>query len=313
MSTTVGDQMSGVKVPKLTVRERLATLRAQKMIMAYAVVIPAALFYLTFFLYPVIRAFFLSFTNYRMMSSAREVVGLNNYVRLFSDPKWKLALGHTFQYTAMAVPTVIILAMILALLVNQVTVGRGIYRAIYFAPVMTAGVAIAIIFRYLLHPSLGVGNQVLRLVGLPPYQWYLNPGNAMPTLVLITTFESVGYSMIILLAGLQNIPQHFYDAAKVDGAGAWQRFLFVTIPLLQPTLLFVFVTSVIGAFQVFTAAYLFSAAPRNAMSVALTYVYRWGIHEGYLGYASAAAVVLFGIIMIFTLVQLRLLRVRWEY
>jgi ABC-type sugar transport system permease subunit len=313
MTTSESERVTGIKAPKLTLRERLGTLHAQKMMMAYGIVIPAALFYLIFFLYPVIRAFFLSFTNYRMMSGDRSFVAFQNYERLFGDEKWGLALNHTFQYTAMSVPAVIILAMILALLVNQIKAGKAIYRGIYFAPVMTAGVAMAIIFRYTLHPSLGIGNQILRFFGLPPYQWYLNPGNAMPTLVLITVFEGVGYQMIILLAGLQNIPAHFYDAAKVDGAGIWQRFRFITIPLLQPTLLFVFVTSVIGSFQVFTTAYLFGAAPRNGMSVALTYIYRWGIREGYLGYASSAAIILFGIIMIFTLIQLRLLRVRWEY
>jgi ABC-type sugar transport system permease subunit len=311
--TEAFEKQPPVPYQKTSVWKRFRTLHVQKMIVAYAVVIPAAAYYILFFVYPLFRAVYFSFTNYRMISAPKAFVGLLNYQQLFNDDKWITALKHTFEYTALYVPSVFVLALIMALVINQLTFGRGFFRAVYFAPVMTAGVAVAIIFRYVLHPSLGLGNEVLRIFGLPPSQWYLTPGDAMPTLVLISGWESIGYQMILLLAGLQNIPAHFYDAAKVDGAGIWQRFRYITMPLLQPTLLFVIVTTVIGAFQQFTDAYLFAGAPRQGMSVALTYIYGYGITEGYLGFASAAAIVLFVIIMIFTLIQLRLMRVRWEY
>jgi ABC-type sugar transport systems, permease components len=252
---------------------------------------------------------------YQIGAPSKYFIGLENYKQLVTDPEFLISLKNTFIYVATYVPAVILLSLILALLLNTIHRGAGIYRAIYFAPVMTAGVAVAIIWRFVLHPSLGPANQVLRALGLPPSDWLVGASTAMPSMVLVSVWQSMGFQTILFLAGLKGIPQHFYDAAKIDGAGRWQCFRHITWPLLQHTTLFVTITTIIGSFQIFTLAYLFGrmGGPGNSLLVVVSYIQHEVMSRGNLGYASAIAVVLFVIILFFTVMQLKVGRVRWQY
>ena len=290
-------------------------LRTQQLLTAYLFVLPAIVFFLIFLVYPLVRGLAMSLQNYHIAAADKPFVGLENYRKLFSDPDFSTSVFATFRFTVMYVPTVIVIALALAVMLNMIRRGAALYRAIYFAPVMTAGVAVALIWRYVMHPSLGSANLLLESVGLPPLEWFVSASTAMPSLVLVSVWQSMGLQTILFLAGLQGIPQHFYDAAKIDGAGQWQSFRHITLPLLQHTTLFVTVTTIIGSFQVFTLAFLFGrdGGPGKSILVMVVYIQHTIMGRGNAGYAAAMAFILFTIIMIFTLAQLILLRARWEY
>ena len=299
---------------KLKFLQRLRTLRGQQLLAAYLVMLPLVVSYGLFFVYPFMRAIYMSMTDYRLIAKEKPFIGLQNYQELFANPKWWKSVANTAEYTVLAVPAVLVLGLVIALLLNNIGRGRGFYRAIYFAPVITSGVAVAILWRYMMNPQIGLLNAILRGLGLPGSKWNLGATTVIPSIAMVAVWQSVGYHMILFLAGLQGIPPHFYDAAKVDGANRWQCFRHITLPLLQHTLLFEIVTSVIGSFQIFTmAALLGGQVPRAGGSVIVTFIYGWGLTMGYMGFASAGALVLFIVILIFSLVQLRMGRVRWQY
>jgi multiple sugar transport system permease protein len=257
----------------------------------------------------------MSFQDYKLMALSKPFIGLENYRTAFRDGDFAIALKNTLQYVAMVVPALFVLSLLEALAINLIKRGKALYRAIYFAPVMTGSVAVALVWRYVMHPSYGLANLALRAVGLPPSRWIIGAETAMPSLAMIAIWQSMGYQMILFLAGLQSVPVHLYDAAKIDGAGIWQRFWHITWPLLRPTVTFVLVTSVIGSFQVFDLAYVFGyqGGPQKSLLVLVIYMRDWALELQEVGYASAMAFILFGIIFVFTAIQLRLTRVRWEY
>jgi multiple sugar transport system permease protein len=281
----------------------------------YAFVAPALTLITVFFFLPVLGAFALSLTDFDLYAigdpSLVRFVGGANYRRLFADPVFWQALRNTFYFVLVGGPLSVAAALGAALLVNQ-RIGerwQRFFRSVYFAPVVTTLVAVAIVWRYLYHPRFGLVNWALGLVGIGPIDWLGSVRWAMPAVILLAVWKSFGYNMIILVAGLQSIPAELYEAARLDGANAWQRFRHVTLPQLAPMMLFVSVISMIGYFQLFAEPYVMTAGGplRSTTSVAL-YMYEEGFRWWRMGYAAAIAFILFLVILAATLVQFRLQR-----
>ena len=286
----------------------------KRQLTGYAFISPWLIALVVFIGYPFLAAFYFSFCDYPPLKEP-VFIGLENYRTAFGDVDFIIALKNTFKYVVMVIPALFVVSLVEALAINTIRWGRAVYRTIYFAPVMTGAVAVALIWRYIMHPGIGLANVVLRALGLPPSQWFIHPETAMLSLVIVAIWQSMGYQMILFLAGLQSIPAHLYDAAKIDGAGIWQRFWHITWPLLQPTVGVVLITSIIGAFQIFDLGYMFGGfgGPQKSLLFLVIYMRNRALEVGEVGYASAMAFILFGIIFVFTVVQLRLTRVRWEY
>ena len=277
---------------------------------------PALLLILVFFALPVLAALLLSFTDFdlysiRNFANAR-FVGLRNYQALVHNPVFWLAIRNTFYFALVGGPLTLIVSLGAALLVNApLTRARGLFRTIYFTPFVTTLVAVAIVWRYLYHPQYGLLNAALGSVGIAPIDWLGNPHWAMPAIILLATWKNFGYNMLILIAGLQSIPEELYEAARLDGAGAVRRFRHVTLPMLGPTLLFVGVITMIGYFQVFTEPYVMTGGgPLKSTETVVLLMYEEGFRWWRMGVAAAYAFALFVVILVGTLVQTRLQKVR---
>jgi multiple sugar transport system permease protein len=261
---------------------------------------------------PVGSAVYYSFTQYNVLKPARWI-GLQNYqTMLTDDPLFWTALNNTIYYAMFAVPMGLILALTLALLLNQQVPGIAFFRATFFLPSIVPVVAASVVWAWILNPEFGLINDLLGRLGLYRPPWLTSPQWSKPALILMSLW-SIGPTTIIFLAGLQDIPRHLYEAAEIDGASAWQRFVTVTIPLLTPTIFFNLVVGVIDAFQIFAQVYIISE--RGPVWSTLFYVfYLWqqGFRFFKMGYASALALVLFVIILALTLVVLYTSR-HWVY
>ena len=270
---------------------------------------PWLITFLWFTLGPFIASIFLSFTNYRFIGLP-EWVGLNNYVRLFTDDaKFIRSIINTLYYTAVHVPGIMIMAFFVAILLNQKVRGQPIYRTAFYLPSVTAGVATAYLWILLLQPN-GLINQFLGIVGIDGPNWLTSSTWAMPALILMS-FWGLGTTMIIYLAALQGIPQHLYEAASVDGAGVIRKMWHVTVPMMTPAIFLTAVLQIIGSWQVFTQALIVTnGGPRDSTLFILLHLYRTGFEYFQMGYASAIAWVLFVIILVFTIIQFGVAR-RW--
>ena len=272
---------------------------------------PWLITFLWFTLGPFIASIYLSFTNYRFIGLP-EWVGLNNYVRLFTDDaKFIRSIINTLYYTAVHVPGIMIMAFFVAILLNQKVKGQPIYRTAFYLPSVTAGVATAYLWILLLQPN-GLVNQFLGIVGIDGPNWLTSSTWAMPALILMS-FWGLGTTMIIYLAALQGIPQHLYEAASVDGAGVIRKMWHVTVPMMTPAIFLTAVLQIIGSWQVFTQALIVTnGGPRDSTLFILLHLYRTGFEYFQMGYASAIAWVLFVIILVFTILQFGIAR-RWVY
>ncbi len=267
-----------------------------------------------FFFLPVVASLALSFTDFDLYAIAdprnARFVGLHNYVALLHTPVFWTALENTLYFVAVGAPLSVLVSLATALLVNARLVRfRAFFRAAYFAPFVTTLVAVAIVWRYLYQPRYGLLNAVLGTVGLGPIDWLGDPRWAMPAIILLAVWKNFGYSMLIFIAGLQRIPGELYEAAELDGAGAWARFRYVTLPLLAPTFLFVGIITAIGYFQLFAEPYVMTqGGPLKSTLSMVLYMYEEGFRWWRLGSAAAVAFVLFVIILGCTLLQLRVQR-----
>jgi len=283
---------------------------------AWWFVAPALAVIGVFFVLPVLAALAMSLTDFDIYALADlrnlRVVGLSNYVELLGRPLFWTALGNTFYFVAVGVPLSLAASLGAALLLNaKVARFRRFFRTALFAPVVTTVVAVAVIWRYLLGARYGMLNYVLGALGIPAIDWLGDPRFAMPAIILFAVWKNFGYNMIILLAGLQNIPEVLYEAARMDGASALQRFRFVTLPMLTPILTIVGVLTVAGYFQLFAEPYVMTqGGPLRATTSVVLYMYEEGFRWWRMGYAAAIAFVLFIVILIATLIQFRLQRVR---
>jgi multiple sugar transport system permease protein len=277
---------------------------------------PALAMLALFFFIPVVLAFALSLTDFDLYALADiddlRFAGLDNYAELLKTPLFWKALGNTFYFVLVGVPLSIALslgaAMLLHGLASRLT---GIFRTAMFAPVVTTLVAVAVIWRYLLHTRYGMINYGLDTLGIDPVDWLGDPNWAMPAIILFAVWKNFGYNMVILLAGLQTIPADLYEAARIDGANGWQRFLHVTLPGLGPMLLLVSILTMAGYFQLFAEPYVMTqGGPVESTVSVLYFMYEQGFKWWNLGFASAVAFVLFVIMFAITAVQYRLAQAR---
>ncbi|MEA3308430.1 MAG: sugar ABC transporter permease [Chloroflexota bacterium] len=268
----------------------------------YLSISPWVIGFLLFTLGPVLVSVYFSLTQWTITSPA-EWVGLHNYIRMFTnDPLFWQALKVTGNFVLISVPLKLIFGVALSLLLNLKVRGMNVYRTIFYIPAVISGVAVSLMWIWLLQPDTGVINTLLALVGIKGPGWFWDPQWALFSVALMSVW-SVGGSAIIYLAGLQNIPPHLYEAARIDGAGAWQRFWRITIPLLTPTLFFQLLVEMIESFKVFTQAFVITkGGPLKATYFYLFYFYEEAFQNFNMGYASALAVVLMVIIMTATII-----------
>jgi multiple sugar transport system permease protein len=272
--------------------------------------LPSAVPLVAFTLVPMLGSAWVSLHRWNLISPM-EWVGLENYSSLLTDAATWRVLGHTLYYIAGYLPLVYVGGLGLALLLDRKLRGRNLFRAAYFLPVVTSWVVVALVWQWLLRPGNGLVNQVLGTFGLPQPGWWTDPAWAMPSVILASAWKDLGFVMVILLAGLQAIPTELYEAARVDGAGAWQRFRSITLPLLSPSTFFVLVISLINGFQVFDQVYVMTGGgPAGSSQVVVGQIYDLTFRYGRAGEASALSWLLFVVILAVTVIQVRGQR-RW--
>lgn len=296
----------------------------------YLYLYPAFLVLTAFHLFPVLYALGISFFQASAEDPFHRFVGLENFTRLMDDPVFWGALANTAWYAVLTVISSIVVSLLVALLLNQKLRGQGMYRTVYFLPVVTSVAAVSLVWKLLFHPQRGLLNAGLELVGLPALQWLQEgrgvfemfytwvggPGTAFPaflpagpslalvSVALMSVWKVFGYNVVLFLAGLQNIPAELYEAATIDGASRWDRFRHITWPLLSPTTFFILVVSTISSFQVFAQIFmLYGGNATETSRVIVYYLYEKAFQSFDLGYASAIAFVLFLILFVLTLIQ----------
>ena len=291
------------------------TRRVLENVEAWLFLLPATAVLVVFHFFPIIYAFFVSLLRWNMIDPVRPFVGAENYVRLASDEKFLTALSNTTYYAVVSVAAALPLALLFAVLLNRRIAGLSWYRTAFFIPYVTPLAAGAMAWGWLYHPDrFGLLNYLLDKVGVPPQQWLLDPNQAMPAIIAVAVWSSLGRDVVIFLAGLQNIGADYYEAAQIDGATAWQLFRHITLPLLSPTTYFLIVISMIGAFKVFALPlFLTGGGPLDRTLTIVYSIYQQGFQYFRMGYASAQAYALFAIILFITLVQRRLAAGRVHY
>jgi multiple sugar transport system permease protein len=271
---------------------------------------PSLIPLLLFLIGPMLSSIGLSFLNWNLISPARWV-GLSNYRTLIHDGAFHAALGHTVYFIAGYLPLTFLGGLGLALALNQGLKAISWVRTIYFLPVVTSWVVVALVWKWLLNPQFGIVNRVLGLFGVAGPGWWLDPHWAMPSIILASAWKDLGFTMVIFLAGLQAIPEDYYEAAALDGAGRWSRFRHITLPLLSPATFFVIVISLINNFQVFDQVQVMTqGGPAGSTTVVVQQIVQNAFSYGRMGYAAAMSWVLFAVILVITAVQMRLQK-RW--
>ncbi|MGE5508384.1 MAG: carbohydrate ABC transporter permease [Chitinophagales bacterium] len=298
------------------------TLRRRMALAGYGFIVLPLLFFLAVRIYPALVAMNVSLHEWDIMSKAKPFVGLANYRELLVDPVfWKAALN-TLLYAVITVPLELVLGLAIASLIQSVNHFRGFYRTIYFIPYITSTVAVSWVWRWLYFKNGGILNQLLLALGLPAQPFLAGPGQALYAISAVVIWQALGYYVIIFLAGLEMIPASFREAAKIDGANAWQVFRRITLPLLNPTIVFLAVLGTISSLQIFTQIMNMTSGgygqgdlggPLNSTLSLVAYIYNMAFYKFKMGYASAMTVVLFLVIMVVTLVQMKLFNRRIEY
>lgn len=288
-------------------------LKRGEAIAGYLFLLPNIVGFLVFSSLPVLATLLISALHWDMIR-APTFVGLQNYQQLlFDDPTFWQVLGNTVYYVVGTVPADIILSLLLALALNAQIRGISIFRAIFFIPVISSAVAVAVMWQWLYNTDFGLIDFALGFVGVKAIPWLSSTAWAMPALIIMAIWKHLGYNMIIYLAGLQGIPTTLYEAAAIDGANRWNAFRFITIPLLTPTTFFILVISIINSFQVFDLAFILTrGGPGNATNTVVMDIYNQAFQFFQMGYAAAIAWILFLIIMVFTLIQWRVQK-RWVH
>ncbi len=289
-------------------------LRREETISGYLFILANLLGFLIFNALPIVAAFALSTTAWDLSTTeGPKFVGLQNFTQILQDDLALKTLRNTFYYSFAAVPSGVFIAFCLALLLNRRIPGRLFFRFVYFVPYITLGVAISIVWKWLYHPDLGLFNYLLSYVGIKGPNWLFSTTWSMPAVIILSNWQGIGYAMLIFLAGLQGIPEEYYEAATIDGASGRQKLRHITLPLLSPTTFFVIITSLIGAFQGFDQFYLLTnGGPAFSTTTLVLYIFNNGFTYFKMGYAASLSVVLFGIILIITLLQWRVSK-NWVY
>jgi multiple sugar transport system permease protein len=284
----------------------------RKVGVAAAFLAPSLVVLIGFWIGPMLGTVWVSLQDWNLIGTPT-FAGLDNYAELATDIDFHAALGHTLLYLALYLPLVMVLGLAVALLLNRAMPGTRVFRAIFFLPVISSWVAVSLLWKWILNPANGLLDRALAAVGIDGPGWWTSPDWAMPAIVLASVWKDLGFVAVILLAGLQAIPPDLHEAAQLDGAGGWRRLRSVTLPMLSPSLFFVVVLSLINGFQVFDQVWVMTqGGPAGATSVVVEQIVKYAFSYGRVGYASAMSIVLFAIIMIITLVQIRLQK-RWVH
>ncbi len=275
---------------------------------------PTLVIFSMFILFPVFFSFYLSFHKWNMFSSSHAFVGLANYQRLLTDPEFWMVLKQTAMYTLGTVPLNMIIALFLAIALNKQIKGKRFLRTAFFTPVIISPVAAALIWRWIYDPNFGLLNYATGIFGIPPVNWLNDSRAAMIALILMGVWKTLGVNMILFSAGLQGIPDTYYEAAEIDGAGRWSKFWNITVPMLTPTTFFIMIMSMISSFQVFDIVYvLTSGGPMGSTKVMVFYIYEYAFKFFEMGYASAVAYLFFAMLAVLTLLQVKYMRSRSGY
>ncbi|MEV7632854.1 sugar ABC transporter permease [Microbacterium sp. NPDC089318] len=278
-------------------------------IAGYLFITPWIIGFLVFTAGAMIYSLYISFSNYNLATNTARPVGLDNYAELFDDPRVMVSLGNTLFYVVMAVPLEIIFALVLAMLLNRVGRGAGIFRTLYYLPKMTPAVATAAVFFLLLNGNTGVINEFLRLFGIEGPQWLVDPAWVKPSIVIMTLWTVAG-TMVIFLAALKNVPTELYEVASLDGAGSVRKFFSITLPMISGAMFFNVIVLSIAAFQIFDQAYLLfwrdqsNSSPEASLFYAI-YLFQQAFRQFNFGFAAAMAWLLFVIIMAITVIQVK--------
>ena len=292
---------------KTGVQKKRASKRAKKdWIAAYIFIAPVTIGLVIFYIWPFIQNVWFSFNDVNKFNIAT-FVGMQNYEDMIHDKEVWATFGNTLKYVLCTVPVGLFLSILIAALLNSKIKGTSIYRTLYFLPSVTMAAAVAMVWKWIYNEKMGILNSVIRGLGGKGHGWLTDPKIALYMVMIVGLWMTVGYNMIILLAGMQGISQSYYEAAALDGAGTVQQFFKITIPMLTPTIFFVMITSIISGFQVFDVIYMMIGKTNPAYKSTQTVVmlfYRQAFDYGYKGYAAAISILIFAVIMLVTVIQL---------
>jgi len=289
------------------IKKKASRRQKKDWIAAYIFIAPVTIGLLIFYVWPFIQNFWFSFNDVNKFNMAT-FCGLDNYKKLFEEPDLMLALKNTILYAVITVPIGLFISLLLATLLNSKIKGKGIYRTIYLLPSITMAAAVALVWKLIFNGDYGILNTVLEFFGVEGKRWLTDPSTALFCVMMVGIWSGAGYNMIILLAGMQGVSNSYYEAAEIDGAGPVQKFFKITIPPVSPTIFFVTITGLIGAFQVFDTLYMMIDIDKNpafnAVKTTNVLFYQNAFTYGYKGYAAAISIFMFVIIMIITAIQL---------
>jgi multiple sugar transport system permease protein len=302
--TSIAAQPSALPQSSVRTKRRLFE---NEMFCGFLFVTPALVGFTVFYLFPTIRAFYIGLTNWNLLR-APKFLGLENYARLLGDEKFWDSMWTTVCYVLYNIPIQTVFGLLIAVLLKRLT-GSVFIRSVMLAPFLISNVIAAMIWFWMLDPVLGFVNFLLQVVGLGSHAFFSSGSLALPTIAAINIWRYTGYTALLFYTGLQSIPEHLYEAARIEGASQWRMFRSITLPLLRPTMVFVLVTSIIGSFQIFdTIAVTTQGGPGTATRTVVWYIYQEAFMSMRMGYASAMSTVLFLFLIIVTLVQMRVLR-----
>lgn len=297
--------------------QRMSPLRKRQAYWAYAFLLVPMIFFIWIRIYPVFSSFHIALLEWDIFSKERPFVGLENFKRMLTDKVLIKALGNTFKYILIAMPIGLTLSLSIALMMNAVKKGAGFFRTLYFIPYITSTVAVAAVWKWMFMKSGGLINNLIGVIGIPPQPFMNSTSQALPVIAANIIWQGLGFQIIIFLAGLKQIPRTFYEAAAIDGASKWATFRHITLPLLNSTLVYLSVMAGIQTLQVFTQVFAISpggsGGPLNATVSMVLYIYQKAFKSFDMGYASAMTVLLFVIILVISLIQMKLVTKKVEY
>ena len=281
---------------------------------AYLLILPATLGLLVFSIYPILATIRTSFSNVSTLSLKYTPVGFANYQEAFQDKTFLIAVGNTLLYTVIVALMQVLLALAMAMVLKTAFSGVGIFRTAFFLPGVTSLVVVSTVWKIMYHSDIGIINNFLRLVNLAPVNWLTSPNVALWSIIIVGVWKEVGFSMLVLLGGLNYIPGDFYEAAAIDGASGWRSFWSITLPLLRRSLLFVSVLATVNAIKVFIPIYMLTqGGPANSTQTLVYYIYQTVFSYFKLGYGSSLSILLLFLVGGLVVVQFRLLRTDVEY
>ena len=289
------------------------SLKMQRKIIPYLFLVPGLLFFIVFQIYPLLQGFQMSFYNWSIMPGKPSTfIGLDNFARMIKDPVVLIAVKNTLLYALITVPGQMILAMMAAVVLHNLTRGKGFFRVLYYIPVITSWVIVSLLIRYLFSSPQGLVNyylvEVFHLVA-KPIPWLIQAKYAMVPIWFLGIWKGIGWSMVIYMAALNGIPLHLYEAAAIDGANAWQKFMKITLPLVRPTTVFTLVVLLIGGFNVFISVYLITGGgPAQQTEVLLSYAYHQAFDFLKFGYGAAVSMAMAVFLVFISYLQMRFLR-----